>query len=165
MCIMPCSTVLSWASILCSCCHQQGSSCLPNEDLSQLPLALLGNSVPCSLLCSCWDEDFLNLCAFGGGSPPYRGQVCVGTFQIKSVHLIQLTWTSKLTSLILPDGGKQPQSSGAPEKQPSLLGCGGSKHLGVSSGSVLWAAVCKVGICWQLERQAWEEGLTPWELL
>lgn len=81
------------------------------------PLLCWGNQVPCSLLCSCWDEDFLNLCAFGGGSSPYREQVCAGTLSIKSVHFIQLTWTSKLTSLILPDKEEQSQSTGAPEKQ------------------------------------------------
>lgn len=37
------------------------------------PSALLGNSVPCSLLCSHWDKHFLNLCAFRGGSPHYSG--------------------------------------------------------------------------------------------
>lgn len=41
----------------------------------------------------------------------------------------------------------------------SLLGWGGSKHLGVSTGSVC-AAVCKVSFCWQPDRPGRRDRLT-----
>lgn len=74
ICIVSCSTMLNSGCQLCApVVISRAVHASQMRVWASCPLALLGNSVPCSLLCSCWDGSFLNLCAFGGGSPHCSG--------------------------------------------------------------------------------------------